>query len=283
MINAQTMDNIKGTYKLTSYTKTYDTPADGKSVDYITDYAMEAYLVVTGESEGWYVVKTNVVSAYAKKVTLSYEYDTQNTSEVCFVFYQDSTESARTRLGVQENTLTHSAPSVTIGDLGRPYSISMTFEKADTATDLSYAQAKLGEMPIYGFGAYRHKGLYYLQENAVALGNAEEEYVSDYIYCYVELDTAGMTATAHYALRSTGEQYVKTLTVEEQSDWASVLINGEAWTEEWQNSTSYMRAKDGSEMYQVTQYLHLWWLAYTPAELEEQIAADMQAYLDTQE
>ena len=86
------MKSVKGTYKLTNYTYTpqYErkegyTPT---TIDYIADRGYEVYLVVTGESEGYYVHKDNEVEAYSTKVSLTYEYDQDDSSKVSRVQYK---------------------------------------------------------------------------------------------------------------------------------------------------------------------------------------------------
>lgn len=285
-INAQTMKDVRGTYKLTAYTRTYSNPSEGQSIDYIKDNGWEAYLIVTGSSEGWFAMKTSETAAYAKQVTLSYEYDLEETSKVRYVFYQDSVSSDKTRLGVQEDKLTHSTPSVDLGILQRPYSISMTFEKVDDATDLTYAKKKLGEMPTYSKGAYRQQGLYYLQEYGTAEDAAHTpEYESQYIYFYFALDTGAEKATVYYALKSDCQQRQEEVDVKPIGDWEGMEIDGVDWTPEWIGATSVVHTFAPTEEvpYTVTQKLHLWWREYTKEELETQLQADLDAYLDSVE
>ena len=80
MVSGQKMDRVKGTYKLTSYTRIpqYErregyTP---KMINYLTDEERQYvdYLVVTGNGSGYYVHKDVNTPAYSKEVTLSYQF-----------------------------------------------------------------------------------------------------------------------------------------------------------------------------------------------------------------
>ena len=95
-ISGQKMKNVRGTYKLTSYTytPTYErkegyTP---RTYNYLEDeeYQYEDYLIITGTGMGYYVHKEAGSAAYVKEVTLSYEYDEEDSSKVEYVIFNDA-------------------------------------------------------------------------------------------------------------------------------------------------------------------------------------------------
>jgi hypothetical protein len=159
MVSGQKMDRVKGTYKLTSYTRIpqYErregyTP---KTINYLTDedYQYEDYLIVTGNGSGYYVHKDVNTPAYSKEVTLSYQYDEENSSLVEYVVYNDSVSvnasSGVNKLGVTKGYLNYSRPAFDYTELFtkrpmRSEDISVRWERVDKATDLSYVEEELG-------------------------------------------------------------------------------------------------------------------------------------------
>ena len=128
VISGQKMRAVQGTYKLTTYTYT---PAherrDGytpTTYDYVNGekYMYEDYLVVTGTSTGYYVHKDASGEAYVKAVTLRYEYDTEDSSKVNYVIFNDSItvnsdEGGDNRLGVNKNAFVYSKAAFDYSEL----------------------------------------------------------------------------------------------------------------------------------------------------------------------
>ena len=249
MVSGQRMDKVKGTYKLTSYTYTpsYErkegyTP---KHYDYIHDeeYAYEDYLIVTGTATGYYVHKEANAPAYVKEVTLSYEYNAENTSKVEYVEYNDvitasSSDNEGNRLGVSGNVLNFSRPAFDYTQLFtnkamRSEDLSVRWEKVDDATDLSYAKAQVGNLKEYDYNSFAVRGIYELWASTnIETGEVVE---SEYQYFFYVIDTAkGMTtATAYYALRETPAVQVKETVsmVNTTGDWSTITIDGVTWTD----------------------------------------------------
>ncbi len=246
MISGQRMDKLKGTYKLTSYTYTpsYEkregyTPT---TRNYIEDekYLYEDYLIVTGGSTGYYVHKEANAPAYVKEVTLSYEYNAEDSSKVEYVIYNDAlTVSSSTnngnRLGVSGNTLNFSRPAFDYTQLitnksMRSEDLNVRWEKVDRATDLSYAKAQVGELKEYSYQDFGFRGIYSLEMSTdLHTGMAVE---SEYQYFYYVIDTAKgvTTATAYYALRETPTMQVKeTVSLTHTGDWNEMTLDGETW------------------------------------------------------
>ena len=77
MISAQSMNKLKGTYKLTHYTYTpkYERKEgySPKTIDYVNDekYLYEDYLVITGSSVGYYVHKDANGNNYVKEISFT--------------------------------------------------------------------------------------------------------------------------------------------------------------------------------------------------------------------
>ena len=230
IINAQKLDDVKGTYRLSSYTYTPEyerkegyTP---KTTDYIVDKGYVEYLVVTGASTGYFIHKDNEMPAYVTEVQLSYEYDEEKTSHVRTISYKKPTDSEGQSLGVQKNKLNYSKPSINYTQLFTKKQMatsswSVSWEKVDKATDLSYVQTQLSELKEYDSVSFPLHGIY------------ELGYYPDlgYEYYYVGLDTSknGMKAYVYY--KKTGEDPVvrQTYDLTKADDWNSFTFNGETW------------------------------------------------------
>ena len=160
------MSRVKGTYKLThySYTPSYErkegyTP---NSKNYVEDeeYLYEDYLIITGTSTGYYVHKAVGEEPYVKEITLSYEYDSDDSSKVEYVIFNDSItvneNSGIHRLGVTRNNLNYTKNALDYTELFtkrpmRSEAISVRWERVDRATDLSYVQEQIGSMKKYDY------------------------------------------------------------------------------------------------------------------------------------
>ena len=160
-IQAQTMRNLKGTYKLTTYTYTasYErkegyTP---KTKNYVEDpeYLYEEYLVITGAGAGYFAHKDATGNVYVKEVRLDYEYLEEDTNKIEYVSYNDlgslSSGTDEKHLGVSNNMLNFSRPSfdytqLFTDKLMRSEDISVRWDKVDKATDLSYVYSQIPEL-----------------------------------------------------------------------------------------------------------------------------------------
>ena len=263
VISAQRMKNVKGTYKLTQYTyipqyerKEGYTP---RTFDYINDeeYKYEDYLIVTGESIGYYVHKATGIEPYVKEVTLRYEYSQEDSSKVAYVIYNDALnagdETGQNKLGVTKNGLNYSKNAFDYTQLFtekkmRSEDISVRWERVDGATDLSYVENQLGALKSYGYNAFAARGIYSLD---TPINTETNEFIDNgYLYFFYVLETAnGATkATVYYATADNPTQQIK----QEMSlacvgdDWRSISLNGDTWTPTYEYSGDYYSLeKDG--------------------------------------
>ena len=252
-ITGQDMDDLEGTYKLTSftYTPSYErkegyTPTER---DYVNgeDYLYEDYLVITGESTGYYAHKDASGQTYVKVVKLSYEYDTDDTDEIEYVTFEDALSSSNNievnKLGVSGDILNYTKSAydyttlITKVDM-RSESIRVRWEKVSDDTDLSYVEEKLGNLKSYDYEGYKRRGIYEL----TSVRNTESgEYLdSEYLYLFYVIDTydGASTATLHYAQASDPEQkFTRTVTFSYSSDLTSLTVGADTWTLEsmWGN------------------------------------------------
>lgn len=247
MVSGQKMDRVKGTYKLTDYTRIpqYErregyTP---KTINYLTDedYQYEDYLVVTGSGSGYYVHKDVNTSAYSKEITLSYQYDEENNSLVEYVVYNDSVSvnasSGVNKLGVTKGYLNYSKPAFDYTELFtkrqmRSEDISVRWERVDKATDLSYVEEELGALKTYGYQDFGVRGIYEWDTSTdIETGEALE---SEYQYYYIVIDTAKGITTANisYALKETPTIRVdKSVSfAHSEENWNTITIDGVVWS-----------------------------------------------------
>lgn len=277
-VNPQTMKDVKGTYELTSYTKRYNNASDGTNVDYITDYGYKIYLVVTGTDRGWYVMQSNETATYAKEVKLTYEYDTEETNKLRYVFYRDSTtdESYKTRLGITKDTLSHNQ----LHDIfTKPYTINMSFKKVDKAIDLSYVTEQLGEFPTYGYDVYKYSGLYSISSYGQGLGGAlVEEYEHPYIYYFYALDAETKRGTAYYALKSDGVQRTEEREITLLDSWNSISFDEITWTEIYDCSFTASIAVEGEIYTAEWSFYKIRSLGWKQEDLETEIRLAMESF-----
>ncbi len=261
VISGQKMRRVQGTYKLTHYTyipqyerkEGYTPPTR----NYVEDeaYRYEDYLVVTGSGSGYYVHKSATESAYVKEITLSYEYNSEDSSKVEYVIYNDSvtvnSDSGTNRLGVTRSNLGYSKPAFDYTQLitkrpMRSESISVKWERVSSKTDLSYVEEQLGALKKYEYNAFSVRGVYQRSASwSIETGEVQPDL---YQYYYYVIDPAenAFKAIAYYALKETPTVQVK----EEISlnsiagDWSSISLGGVTWAKEaW--SSSYTNDNEG--------------------------------------
>ena len=223
IVSGQKMRTVKGTYKLTTYTYTPQHERKNgytaTTYDYVNGekYMYEDYLIVTGESTGYYVHTDASGDNYIKEVTLRYEYDSEDSSKVNYVTYNDSVsvnsdEGGRHRLGVSKDSFNYSKAAFDYTELitkrpMRTESISVRWEKVSRATDLSYVTELLGDLKYYDYSSFAARGIYELTPTDTAEG------ADEYLYYYLLLDTAkdSYSATVYYQRKGSDEQVKETV------------------------------------------------------------------------
>lgn len=241
VISGQRMNRLIGTYKLTNYTYTPRYSDKDSYVpatrDYINDerYQYEDYLVITGESTGYYVHKQANAPAYVKEVTLTYERNAEDSSKIEYVTYYDvltqNQQVDGSKLGVSGNTLNFSAPSIHVFS-EHTRDISVSWKKVDNATDLSYVKAQLGELKEYDYKSFGVRGIYELKFEYS--GDVTDAVLPEFQYNFFVIDPAKdvMKITWYYASKEDPDvQIMSFLPLENTSgDWSMITINGEAYT-----------------------------------------------------
>ena len=279
VVQAQKMKNVKGTYKLSSYTRT-----DGltnETTNFVEKYGYEEYLVVTGSSMGYFVHKDNNQAAYSVEVRLSYEYDEENSSLVTKVTYEDSLNSqARANsFGVTRNNLNVSIPRVYVADWMNSDGYNRSFQKVDSATDLSYVKEQLGTLREYSYDSWSNKGVW----SASAYRVGANDYEEPYVYYYVAVNGYDNQMTVFYAEKTadatlaTAQQ--KTVTAPE--NWQSFTLDGREWTKVAASYEYYETVGEGDSAYTINWRLdrtHSW---YDEEDLATEMANALQAYNET--
>ena len=259
VISAQKMSNLKGTYKLTTYTYTPSherkenvTP---KTYDYVNDeqYKYEEYLVITGTDKGYIVHKDASGESYVKEVTLKSEYSEENPKKIEYVTYNDSLtvnsdESGLNRLGVAKGNLNFNKASFDFTQLitkkpMRSEALSVKWEKVSKATDLSYASAQVGGTKHYKYAAFAVRGLYEINTYMVT---ETLEHLNPYQYFYIAIDTADgvNTANIYYAtVEAPFEQIKRTVSFAANEDYKTLFIDGNEWRVDPQFSKGYYKTE----------------------------------------
>ncbi len=146
LVQPQKMEKLKGTYKMVTYTMTFEE----KTTNVMEAQGLEVYLVITGESKGYYAKKSNDVLAYVKEVDLVYEADEEDSDKIQKVNFKDSKEYKITwgnSLYVIKDEVYFKCPEV-----AKQEERHIRYEKVSDKTDLSYVKEKLGsDVPVYGY------------------------------------------------------------------------------------------------------------------------------------
>ena len=270
IISPQRMSELKGTYRLASYTYTPSHERkEGRTpttYDYVNDdkYKYEDYLVITGSGRGYYAHRDASGDAYVKEITLNYEYNQENSSRVDYVIYNDAltqgdTTGGISRLGVSGKSLNYSLVAFDYTELftKRPMRSderSVRWEKVDDATDLSYVTEQMGDLKSYSFDAFALRGIYGLD---VLFDTETQQYSENpYQYYFIVIDTASGISTAKvcYAPKDAPkEQIQETLPFRFSDDGLTLTLGEHSWSADNYSQNSFTRI-DGSVKW--TLYLH---------------------------
>ena len=241
IVSGQKMRNVKGPYKLTTYTYTPQHERKSNytalSYDYVNDerYKYEDYLIVTGTGTGYYVHTEAGGDNYIKEITLSYEYDSEDTSKVNYVTYNDSLsvnsdEGGRHRLGVSKDGFNYYKAAFDYTELFtkremRTESLSVHWEKVSRATDLSYVNELFGNLPYYEYSAFSYRGIYEITNVYATSSN------SDYLYFFCKLDTAkdSLRATLYYQKKDSEKVVAAVEVVRSADGWDTLTVDGVTW------------------------------------------------------
>ena len=261
IVSGQKMSRVKGTYKLTHYTYTpsYErkegyTP---KTRNYVEDeeYKYEDYLIITGTGTGYYVHKEVGEDPYVKEITLSYEYDSDDSSKVEYVIYNDALSVNETsgihKLGITKNNLNYTKNAIDYTELFtkrpmRSEALSVRWQKVDKATDLSYVEEIFGSLKKYDYKSFGVRGVYEMT-STINPESAFEVAVA-YKYWFYVIDTAenGLKATAYFASNEApSEDKSVSVTLKNVSgDWSVIEIDGDTWSIDPQWGSSYQRGDE---------------------------------------
>lgn len=255
IVSGQKMKTVKGTYKLTTYTYTPSHERkNGQNIigyDYVNseEYKYEDYLIVTGGSTGYYVHKDASGDSYIKEITLRYEYDTEDSSKVNYVIYNDSVSVNRDdggthRLGVSKDSFNYYKAAFDYTELitkreMRTEELSVRWEKVSRATDLSYVTEQLGNLKYYDYQSFAKRGIYELTPTDAA----ESQYL--YFFCVIDTAKDSSSATLYYQMKDVGEQVKESVEISTADAWGSFTISGSSWTQTM--SGTYTTTYNGEE------------------------------------
>ena len=213
-VDPGTMDELKGTYQLTQYYRTYPETSDEQSArkDFIEEKQIEAYLVIDGSAYGYLIYKDNETALSCNRVHITYSYSQDEADTIRTIEYQtaDLTKTHVIQYGnlgflARERQLNQQLPSMGIidGSLKVRYTDYTLFTWADKATDLSYVAKQLGEIPAFAdYGMTLYDGQLRLMN--------EDRSESKYLYYIMEIDAVAKKANVYYALKSDAKRVVLT-------------------------------------------------------------------------
>lgn len=237
LTNSQKMSDVKGTYLLTTYKRTekhYENIKEDKIVTTVTDEienrGLVRYLVISGENKGYYVYKDNETPAYTYEIQLNYQADEEDSGKYNYVGYKSLSETDWSNLGITKNSLNEYRPALCSKLFGQEvsqYGYERRWEKVDDATDLSYVQAQLGDMPTYSLEAWEKEGGYFT-EISFPTEVAEENTEVPYAYYFFILDTYAMQATTYFA-EPNGEPQTIVQPIRLLDGWKEIQIGEKIW------------------------------------------------------
>lgn len=216
----KTMETAVGTYKLEQYV--YDYYSDTiETEDKQKEYGIEAYLIVTGDTYGYYVYQDNQTNIEAKEVRFTYNYSTQDTPQITSIEY--TLETRDTPYGIPggyAETLklkqTKLYSSRRMQNTKGGYSLNVSYSKINAATSLEDLKELLGQdIPVIPYSVLKLNAAFIMSYQVIY------EELIPYLYYIIEINGYTMTASLYYAL--------KTDMVDTVEQNIPVEYNDEAW------------------------------------------------------
>ncbi len=265
-IQAQTMKNLKGTYKMTNWmitnTRFVKDKETGKEVkettttDNLAENNKEIYLVITGNDTGYYAYKDDNNAAYIVEVELKYENNQKESDKYDYVSYKFSTNiefDNDDHYGVAKGNLNHNVTAQCGKIFGLPFStpgFDKDWKKVSKKTDLTTVQEAFGEnTPIYTLEDWMIRGGYKVDfgYDATQLP-PEQTFVEPYEYYFVVLDPISDKATTYFLEKkenATAQKKTEEYSVIEQEEGASILkIGNVEWRTAEEGGTNFVREID---------------------------------------
>lgn len=189
--NPDKIENIVGTYKLTTDT---ETKYQQDTVDYIQESGREAYIVLTGKDYGYYAYKDNSTPITVREIKL--EYTKNDDNEITSITYsleeggKNRTFNVNSQKDIYLISRWPSASKIIPAH-------DTTYTRISDKTDLSTVKNLYPDAPVYEYGVYEYNSAF-----CAELDNGLQKNFSKYIYKYYDVDASKCTATLYYALRT---------------------------------------------------------------------------------
>lgn len=207
-IDPGTMDELKGTYQLTKYSRSY--PSSSGTVDLIEEKEITAYLIVNGSEYGYVVYRDNETELLCNCVRMTYIYSTDDPNEIERIEYSvaGTAEHPIADHGdfgfvAKEKKLNQQLPYIVWENktFVTKYTDNKEYTRVSKDTDFSYVEKQLGKVPAYpDYALSAYDGAYVLSDVSA----------SPYIYYVMDIDALNKKATVYYALKADKERTVLT-------------------------------------------------------------------------
>lgn len=208
-----TMEDLKGTYQLTTYKRTLNDATDEKPAtvtDYLAENSIEMYLVITGESIGYVSYKDNQTSLIVREVSLSYKSLNEETPDkVGEVSYEVMGFSRELGLMTGISNLGFVKTSKWLNRTQRHYGKGLKLEYTDTFyfsrvstdVDLKYINKKFGQVEVknYAYTKVAETFSYSFNSN---LATDNSGVFGPYLYYVIKFNQDLTSADIYYALKS---------------------------------------------------------------------------------
>lgn len=207
-IDPGTMKELKGTYQLTEYSRSY--PSSSGMVDLIEEKGITAYLIIDGSDYGYVVYRDNETELLCNCVRITYTYSQEDSNKIERIDYNVAGTAERSiidkgSLGflASKKQLNQQLPILAWENhsLVTKYTEYTKFTKVSKDADFSYVEEQLGKVPAYAdYALAAYDGAFFLSDVST----------SPYIYYVVDIDALNKKAVVYYALKSDGERTVLT-------------------------------------------------------------------------
>lgn len=197
----KTLETTVGTYKLDQYVYDYILETI-ETEDKQKEYGIEAYLIITGDTYGYYVYRDNQTNFDAKEVRLTYKHSSQNEQEITGIEY--TLETRDTQYGVpggyaellKLNSKKLYSNRGSQNSTGK-YRLKVNYTKISNATSLEELEETLNQpLPVIPYSLLK------LDAAFIMSYQVKYEDLIPYRYYIIEINGYTMTATVYYALKA---------------------------------------------------------------------------------
>lgn len=208
-VNAGTLDELAGTYKLVEYTMT---PDEGDQINMLQEKNIEAYIVVGKDGYGYYAYKDKETDLWYDTIKIAYTVDDENSSLYRGIEYtrglnvvsskNDYPGRGKENMGFTKDnqslnySILNTKVKINGKELGNDFKSYIRYEKISNETTAATMESKLS-ISCANLPKYEYKAV-----NGLLQYQTSYEEDNEFVYNFLTFDSVNLTYSYQYMKKS---------------------------------------------------------------------------------